>query len=205
MLMTEMMISAPNTKMFYSQMTKPIMTQFVPSRIARGRGKTRSGCRTNGGWVGAQRPPNVGVGGGSGDKHREFPSPHPNREGGREGRLTRLNLASRKAGQIDTLMRFTDEGAGGGDNSFVPLAGLCQAKCIRTRKVRPKHICTDGQATKTNCQVFQIGPVVHKSSLKDFCRAIIKERERGRGAKRLTSLLLSEHFIADWGKRRRSL
>ena len=112
-----------------------------------------------------------------------FPSPHPNREREREGRLTRLNLANRQAGQIDTLMRFTDEGegeGGGGDNSFVPLARLCQDKCIRTRKVRPKQICTPNHSRRTGTgnlnefatrKCFQIGPVVHKSRfpLKDLC------------------------------------
>ena len=95
-------------------------------------------------------------GGGSGDKHREFPIPSSKQREGEKGRLTRLNLVSRQAGQIDTLMRFTDEGEGGGDNSFVPLAGLCQAKCTRTRKVRPKQICTPNHSQRRNRQLKRI-------------------------------------------------
>ena len=112
-------------------------------------------------------------------------------------------------GQIDTLMRFTDEKRGrGGDNSF-PSQRF--AKCILTCEVRPKPIYAPNHSwritsvirltrgPKKTSQVLSDWPI-HKSPLKEFSQmAIIKGRGR---AKRLTSLLSSGHFIAmavNWG------
>ena len=88
-------------------------------------------------------------GGGSGDKHREFPIPSSKQREREKGRLTRLNLASRQAGQIDTLMRFTDEGEGEIIRSF-PSQGFAKPnvheheKCAQSRFA---HRITHGGGT----------------------------------------------------------